>query len=277
MTIKQKLQNVGRTIGKNSPAIFTGLGIVGLGATAYFAYKSRDGVEEIIESVEEAREQGHDINRWEVTKDLAGVLALPVTTGLLSGACIITAHRIQNQRIGALSSALLAQQARNVYFEQKYKKQHGEEEYQKFITPVETETRTITDEKGKEKKVEVDIRQDTNDTVGEWFDKSSEYAEDDHSYNVSFIEAVNEKMQTRLFQKGHLLLNEVRDELGFERSRAGQLFGWSTADVFDIQRIVTNERTPEGDIVPQIWVTWSTPKYIWNDVDLHGRYSPFED
>ena len=167
MTIKQKLQNAGRAIGKNSPAIFTGLGIVGLGATAYFAYKSRDGVEEIIESVEEAREQGHDINRWEVTKDLAGVLALPVTTGLLSGACIITAHRIQNQRIGALSSALLAQQARNVYFEQKYKKQHGEEEYQKFITPMETETQTVVDAKGKEKKVEVDIRQDTNDTVGE--------------------------------------------------------------------------------------------------------------
>src|SRR5690625_1650689 len=150
MSLKNKFKNAGRAIAKNSPAIFTGLGVVGLGATAYFAYKSREGVEEIVEGVEEAREQGHDINRWEVTKDLAGVMALPVTTGLLSGACIITAHRIQNQRIGALSSALLAQQARNVYFEQKYKKQHGEEEYEKFITPMETETRTVTDKKGKE-------------------------------------------------------------------------------------------------------------------------------
>ena len=135
MSLKEKVQQVGRTVSKNSPAIFTGLGIVGLGATAYFAYKSRDGVEEIVEGVEEAREAGHDINRFEVVKDLAGVLALPVATGILSGACIITAHRIQNQRIGVLSSALLAQQAKNLYFENKYKEEHGEEEYEKFITP----------------------------------------------------------------------------------------------------------------------------------------------
>ena len=276
MSLKNKFKNAGRSIAKNSPAIFTGLGVVGLGATAYFAYKSREGVEEIVEGVETAREQGNEINRWEVTKDLAGVMALPVTTGLLSGACIITAHRIQNQRIGVLSSALLAQQTRNLYFENKYKEKHGEKEYEKFIAPVDSEKRKVTDEKGKEKEVEVDIRKDTNDTIGEWFDKSYEYASDDHSYNISFIEAVNEKLQTRLFQKGHLLLNEVREELGFERTRAGQLFGWSVGDMFDIQRIVTNERTPEGDIVPQIWVTWTSPKYIWNDIDLQGRYSPFE-
>ena len=58
MTFKQKLKDTGRALSKNSPTIFTGLGIVGLGATAYFAYKSRDGVEEIVEGIEEAREAG---------------------------------------------------------------------------------------------------------------------------------------------------------------------------------------------------------------------------
>ena len=56
MGIKDKLNKVGHTLTKNSPAIFTGIGIVGLGATAYFAYKSRDGVNKIVEDIEEARE-----------------------------------------------------------------------------------------------------------------------------------------------------------------------------------------------------------------------------
>lgn len=277
MSFTDKLRQAGRTISKNSPAIFTGLGIVGLGATAYFAYKSRDGVEEIVESVEEAREAGVEVDRWKVAKDLAGVMALPITTGLLSGACIITAHRIQNQRIGVLSSALLAQQARNLYFENKYKEKHGEEEYRKFITPVEQEERTFTNKEGEEEKKIVDVRKETNELIGEWYDKSREYFQDDHTYNMRTIESVNEKMQTRLFQKGHLLLNEVRDELGFSRTRNGNLMGWSTANHFNIETIVHNETDEEGNIIPQIWVTWTTPEYIWNDIDFQGRYSPLED
>ena len=273
MSFKEKLQQAGRTVSKNSPAIFTGLGIVGLGATAYFAYKSRDGVEEIVEGVEEAREQGNDINRFEVVKDLVGVLALPVTTGILSGACIITAHRIQNQRIGALSSALLAQQAKNLYFENKYKKEHGQEEYEKFITPTVEEE--VVDEDGE--KTTITKRGNLNDIHGSWFDKSSEYVSDDHTYNIATIEAANDKMQARLFQKGHLLLNEVRDALGLPRDPRGQLMGWSTADMFQIQRTVFNDTDEEGNIIPQIWVYWPAAKYIWNDVDLEGRYSPYTD
>lgn len=277
MSIKEKIQNAGKAIAKNSPAIFTGLGVVGVGATAYFAYKSRDGVEEVVDGIEEARENGHEIDRWAVAKDLTGIMALPVTTGILSGACIITAHRIQSKRIGALSGALLAQQARNLYFENKYKEKHGQEEYEKFVTPMDQETRTVTDEDGEESEVEVDVRKETNASIGEWFDKSAEYASDDHTYNLRYIEAVNEKLQTRLFQKGHLLLNEVRDELGFERTRSGNLLGWSTSDLFSIEKSVVNERDEQGNIKPQVWVFWSHPKYIWNDVDLEGRYSPYTE
>lgn len=273
MSLKDKVKNAGRAIAKNSPAIFTGLGIVGLGVTAYFAYKSRDGVEEIVEGVEEARESGNDINRFEVAKDLAGVLALPITTGILSGACIITAHRIQNQRIGVLSSALLAQQAKNLYFENKYKKEHGQEEYEKFMMPVEEEE--IVNEDGE--KETINKRGSISDLHGAWYDKSSEYVADDHTYNLVNIEAANEQMQTRLFQKGHLLLNEVRDALGLPRDPRGQLMGWSTADMFEIKRTVVNDKLPNGDIDPQIWVYWPDAKYIWNDVDLEGRYSPFTD
>lgn len=277
MSIKEKIQKAGKAITKNSPAIFTGLGVVGLGATAYFAYKSRDGVEEVVDGIEEARESGHDINRFEVAKDLAGIMALPITTGILSGACIITAHRIQSKRIGALSGALLAQQARNLYFEKKYKEKHGQEEYEKFVTPMDKETKTVTDEDGKESDVEIDVRKETDATIGEWFDKSAEYASDDHTYNLRYIEAVNEKLQTRLFQKGHLLLNEVRDELGFERTRNGNLLGWSTSDLFSIDKAVVNETDELGNINPQIWVFWSHVKPIWGDVDLDGRYSPYTE
>ena len=273
MSLKEKVQQAGKTLAKNSPTIFTGLGIVGLGATAYFAYKSRDGVEDIVDAIEETREAGEEVNRMEVARDLLGVMALPVATGLLSGACIITAHRIQNQRIGTLSTALLAQQAKNLYFEKKYKEQNGEEEYNRFMMPVEEEE--VTNEAGE--KTTVDVRQDPNSLIGAWFDKSKEYASDDHTYNLSYIESSNDKLQTRLFQKGHLLLNEVLDELGLDRIPSGQLMGWSTADLFQLDKTVLNERDEEGNIIPQIWVTWPDAHYIYNDIDFTGRYSPYSN
>lgn len=277
MGIKKTLSNVGKSIKKNSPAIFTGLGIVGLGATAYFAYKSRDRVEEIVEDIEDKREKGEEVNQMEVARDLAGAVALPVTTGLLSVGCFVMSYRIQNNRIVTLAGALAAQRAQNLYFEKKYREEHGEEAYDRFITPTDKVEVETTDKKGNKKITVQEVRKDIDRTLGQWFDQSSEYAADDHIYNMAYIDSVNERMQTKLFQRGTLLLNEVLEALGFERTRAGALLGWTTADSFTIQKVVTTLGDPEkGELKEQIWVSWTRPRYIYDDVEFEGRYSIFE-
>lgn len=185
------------------------------------------------------------------------------------------AHRIQHKRILTLAGALAVEQSRNVYFEQKYKKQHGEEAYTKFITPTEEIENVSVDAKGKETITVEEVKKDVDKSIGQWYSDSDEYMSDDHTYNISWIDAVNERMQTRLFQRGTLTLNEVREALGFERIRSGALLGWTSADNFDIEKVVTLLGDEEqGEALEQIWVTWTRPRYIYEELDLNGgRYT----
>lgn len=276
MNLKQIFKQTGKTISKHSPAIFTGAGIVGFGATAYLAYKAKDDVELVVENIEEKRENEEPVDHVEVAKDLAVALYIPITVGVLSGASILMAHRIQRKRILALTGALAAQQAQNLYFENKYRKVHGDEAYEEFAVPTERVETEEEDKNGKKKKKVEEVKKELDHTLGQWFDQSSEYASDDHSYNMAYIDSVNETLQTRLFQRGTLLLNEVREELGFERIRSGALLGWTTVDNFDIYKSVTTLGDESiGELKEQIYVSWSKPRYIYDDVEFNGRYASY--
>jgi glycine cleavage system H lipoate-binding protein len=102
MSLKQTFNKVGMSLKKHSPAIFTGVGVVGLGVTAYLAYKSRDKVEKVVSEIERKREVGEEINKIEVAKGLAEAIYLPVAVGTLSVTSMLMAHKIQRDRIISL-------------------------------------------------------------------------------------------------------------------------------------------------------------------------------
>lgn len=273
MTMKQTLTKVGHSVSKHSPALLTGLGIIGLGATAYLAYRSRHKVEAVVIDIEEARELEEKVDKVQVAKDLAEALWLPITVGAASVGCILLSYTIQKNRIATLVTALAAQQAHGLYLENKFKKKYGEAEYARFMTPTDEIEYEIDGKNGKETVVK-EVKKEIDQSIGQWYDESAEYASDDHSYNVAMIDSVNDRMQTILFQRGQLLLNEVREALGFQRIRAGALLGWSTGDGFNIEKVVTTLGDEEmGELKEQIWVTWTRPRYIYEDVDFNGRYS----
>lgn len=273
MSFKSVMSKAGFALKKHSPAIFTGIGVVGLGATAYLAYKSRDKVEAVVEDIEAKRTLGEPVNKMEVARDLTEALYQPVVVGAASVACILMAQKIQNNRIKVLVGTLAVEQARNIYFEKKYRKQHGDEAYDKFIVPTEDVEHIELDKKGKEVLTVQQVKAEVDKSIGQWFSESSEYASDDQDYNITFIESVNQHMQTIMFQRGHVVLNEVLDKLGFERLRNGALLGWSAADNFEIKWSAQNVGDVErGENLSQIWVTWARPRYIYEEVEYTGRY-----
>ena len=274
MTVKTTLLAVGRTLKKHSPAIFTGVGVVGLGTTAYLAYKSKDKVEAVVEKIEDQRAAEQPVNKIEVARDIAEAIYLPVAVGAVSVTSILLAHKIQSNRIKTLVSVLAVEQARNIYFEKKYRKQHGDEEYVKFVTPTDDVEYVEVDKKGKEKVTTIQVKKEVDQTIGQWYDESSEYVSDDHTYNIQMIDSVNQRLGTIHFQRGTLYLNEVREALGFKRIRNGALLGWSGQDNFEIEKNVVSVLDPEtGEYKDEIWVTWTRPRYIYDEVEFNGRYS----
>lgn len=306
MKVGQFLNKAGHTVAKNSPLILTVAGVVGLGSTAVLAYKSAKKIEVITEKVEEAREQEErldqltvleemdrldadtqfelddlretfePVSRPEVAKDIAGAIALPVITGIASIACIALSYRVLTNRNNLLATALGAAVAEHRYYKERVREIVSEEEYDRLEVPVERTKMTKVNKNGKETEVDVDAQVNRRSLVGEWFDNSSEYTVDDHSYNLMFIESARSKLEGKLFRKGYIRLNEVFDELGFGRTRMGESFGWNTGDSFDLDVKITNVMvTDQGEqfVRPEIYIAWPTPKPIYNDVDYEGRYA----
>ena len=293
--LTKSIKVANHAIAKNSPLLLTVAGVVGLGATAFLAFKSAGKVADITDNLDKARETEEQINdlqnvenpteeekdalealqkdfkpvkRTEVIKDLAGAVAAPVLTGTLSVCALAMSYYILNNRVLSLAASLATATAQNTYFERKFKREYGEEEFNKFTTPSHEEEREVTDDKGKTQKKHVKLQDRDMNLNGEFFDNSTEYASDDHAYNQQFITAKEQVLQDRLFRNGWLFLNEVRDELGFERTRDGAMVGWTSSDSFNlVQRNGRFIDPVTGEVKPQIYVAWSQPHYIYDDVN----------
>ena len=301
MKISKAFHTVARTTAKHSPIIFTVGGVLGLGATAWLSFKAAKKVETIMDRVEESQEATEvlrqveiglrtvttdearqdlletqqrfivvpEMTRMDIVKEVGAAIALPVVTGIASIACISLSYYIQNNRIVSLASALAVSTAEQTFYRAKYKKEHGEEAAREFYTPTVEEERTVVNAKGKEEKV-VDTNKHAMDSMhGLWFDQSSEYASDDHAYNLAFIREQKDRLDLTLFRKGVIKLNDVLDALRMPRVRMGGVVGWSTAQNFDLFPQTTYVRDPQtGEDIPQIYIQWSeAPKDIYNLVE----------
>lgn len=296
MKFIQGLNKVAKGISKNSPLILTVTGVVGIGATAVLAYKSRSRVEAIIEEVEETRKDEDRINelidlqdrltdeeeteltylqenyvpvsKAVVVRDIAGAVALPVVTGVASLACVTLSWYIMNNRLLIVSGALATATAEHVYYKRKVADRFGEEVERELSTPVHKVEAEYTDEKGKKKTGEVNVKDTLESLEGRWFDESMEYTADDFSYNKVFVESVAEKLGVQFMNRGSLTLNQVYDALGFPRSRAGALMGWSGAGFAIDTQVVHTLDKETGFLEPQLYVKWPRPHYIYDTMEL---------
>lgn len=296
MKFIQGLNKVAKGFSKNSPLILTVTGVIGIGATAVLAYKSRSRVEAIIEEVEETRKDEERINelidlqdrltdeeetelsylqenyvpvsKALVIRDLAGAVALPVVTGVASLACVTLSWYIMNNRLLTVSGALATATAEHVYYKRKVADRFGEEVERELSTPVHKVEAEYTDEKGKKKTGEVNVKDTLESLEGRWFDESMEYTADDFSYNKAFVEAVAEKLGVQFMNRGSLTLNQVYDALGFPRSRAGALMGWSGAGFAIDTQVVHTLDKETGFLEPQLYVKWPRPHYIYDTMEL---------
>lgn len=246
-------------VGENSPAILTGVGIVGLGATAYLTYKSASRVEGVVEYVEKQREDNLPIDTKYVGTELTGALALPVATGVLAIFCIVSSYQILNGRNAVLSSAFSALSLEYNRYRQKYVDEHGKEEADKFFALQERE---VTNDAG-EIVVEA-TPENKRSLTGVWFSESSEFVSDDIQYNIAYVEAVIKKLEVQIYNKGWVELNDVYSAFGLPEDRDGALLGFRHDDFsIDYDSYLNLTESISGKTKPDIHIRWNVPQYLW--------------
>lgn len=288
---------------KHSPLIFTAAGIVGLGATAYFAYKAAPKVEHITDQLEkdrkaqehaeqleeQIRSNGFDsierddqvfiqdfraqpvvVSRMKVVRDIAGAVALPAIVGIASATSIGIGYTILNHRLGAVAASLASATAENEYFRNKYKKENGEKKAAEFFAPTEEVEVEQTQKNGKKKQVRGSKPAAVRNLRGEWFDQSDEYVSDDNALNEAFIQRQEQTLIERQALKGYISLNEVRERLGFGPDQDGAAIGWTVGDYFCVNADHMDCVDPEtGEVNDEIFVHWPRPRYIYDKINYH--------
>ena len=152
----------------------------------------------------------------------------------LSIASMIGSTFLQKKRNVALAAALATIDRGFKEYRERVVERYGTEADRRLrynIRDVEVEE-TVTDENGEEqivkKAVEVADIKDPNgySIYARCFDESNPNWLKDDNYNVMFLKHRQNMFNDKLKANGILFLNEVYEELGFPKTKEGQVIGW---------------------------------------------------
>ena len=262
---KRTFSKVGFELQKKSPEILVGVGIVGAVASTILACKATTKAGAIIEEsknsladIREAKENGitkagESYSEEDHKKDLAiayvqtGVkfaklYAPAVLLGAASAASILASHNIMKKRNVALAAAYAAVDKSFKDYRDRVIERFGEqvEKELRYNIKAQEIEETVTDDKGKEKKVKQTVNvADESSEYGPYakvFDEDHSDWKQDSEMNLFYLRARQAQANDMLKAQGHLFLNEVYDMLGFKRTKAGAVVGW-----------IYDDKKPYGD------------------------------
>jgi hypothetical protein len=303
------LHKVGFKLKKHSPEILVAAGIVGTVASAVLACKATTKIHFILDEkdqkidylkkgVEAGEVEGYNENgevavipysEVDGKKDMAIVYAQTglklaklyapaVALGALSITGIVASHRILNKRNVALAAAYTAvdtgfKEYRNRVIERLGKEMDRELRYNLKAKEVEE---TVTDAKGKEKKVkktiEVTGMQD-HSIYARCFDETCAGWTRDAEYNLNFLKLQQNYANQKLQERGYLYLNEVYEMLGFQKTKAGHVVGWiydednaigdNYVDFFIYDLHDEQKRAFVNGYEKSIWIDFNVDGNVW--------------
>jgi len=252
---------------KHSPEILVVAGIAGTVVSAVLACKATTKVAEILDETKGTLDTIHEgmetgaINGQEYTTEdgkkdtvvvyaqtgmkLAKLYGPAIILGTLSITSILASNNILRKRNVALGAAYAA-------IDKSFKEYRGRV-IERFGEQVEKELRynikaqeieeTVTDDKGKEKKVKQNVNVADENWDGSDYGPYAKVFDDTHSdwkqdpeMNLFYLRARQAQANDMLKSQGHLFLNEVYDMLGFKRTKAGAVVGW-----------IYDDKKPYGD------------------------------
>jgi hypothetical protein len=248
--VTSKLGRQVLTVQKHSPTLLFAAGVVGVGATVFFACRATLKVEDVLEEHSHAKDmidraaddiRVQDYSEEDKRKDqillymrttgrLFKLYAPAIVLGTLSVAALTGAHTTLSRRNVALTAAYAALEKGFREYRARLIGEYGEDKDREFRYGArEIE---IIEETDKGPKTSMVKRVDVNgaSVYARFFDEVSPNWTRTPEYNFLFVRCQQNYANDLLHARGHVFLNEVYDMLGLERSKAGAVVGWVIGD-----------------------------------------------
>lgn len=233
---------------KQSPHIFFAAGVVGAVGSAVLACKATlkleavlDEVKADIEHVKSAQVEvaGEPISDTERNRVLgvkyargslkvARLYAPAAGLGLASIGLLTGSHIQLVRRNSALTAAFTAVAKAYDDYRQRVRNEVGPEKEQEIYHGIETQE-IVTSNDGKTAIAKV-INPNARSPYARVFDEDALHWKKNAELNMYFLNCQQEYANNKLRVYGVVLLNDVYDMLGFERTRQGALVGWVRND-----------------------------------------------
>lgn len=142
---------------------------------------------------------------------------------------ILAGNKIMKQRYAALSAAYATLDSSFKGYRERVKERFGEQVENEIRYNLRAEKMIVTDEDGNTTEKEVYVApRDINgySPYAQFFDVGNTYWEDDLSSRMMFLKAQEQYANDLLISRGYLYLNEVYENLGLNKTKAGQIVGW---------------------------------------------------
>ena len=254
--------NTKNGVQKYSPEILAGVGVVGTVASAVMACKAtlklndildecketRDKIKEVAENPRYEKEYSPEdakkdltVNYAQTVMKVAKLYAPAVILGSASLGCLLASNDILRKRNAALSAAYMTVDKSFKEYRNRVAERFGDEvekELRYNIKAEQIETVVANEDGSETVVVEEGKVMDPNlySDYAKFFDEFNPNWKNDPEYNLMFLKSQQQYANDLLRARGRLFLNEVYDMLGIERTKAGQVVGWTY-----------NMKNPTGD------------------------------
>lgn len=255
--VTRAFHKVGFSLKKRSPEILVVVGIAGVVTSAVMACKATTKLNDVVEKGKTAINDVHDkaadveagiisaeeytpeIQRKELAMayvktgcDLVKLYAPAVTVGVLSLTAIVSSHNILRSRNLALASAYAATEKLFKEYRGRVVDRFGNEIDRELRYGIKTKEveEVIVNEDGSEvtQKKTIKVVEDVSpDEFTRFFDEYNPNWVKDANRNKFFVMEVERFANQKLQTQGYLFLNDVYEALGFDKTAAGQVVGWT--------------------------------------------------
>jgi len=227
---------------KNSPSLLFAAGVIGVVATVVIASRATLKLEEVLESTQKdlfRAKELHDSNHEKYSdQDYKNDVAIvyihsavsvvklygpAVVVGIASIAFLVGSHQILTRRNAGLMAAYTALEKGFNEYRQRVIAEVGPDKERELRYG--SEIQEFVDDKGKIKKKLV-VGTGVPSIYARFFDECSRQWQKEPNYNLVFLRAQQSYANNLLQSRGHVMLNDVYDQLDIPRSSAGAIVGW---------------------------------------------------